>query len=172
MTAASIPKATPRLLSWVGLGVRVYLGWLFLSASWHKVITPASFALDVATYQLLPRVLINGFAIVVPWVELIVGLLLLMGYRTRAAALLVALLMSSFLVALLWALHLGLDMSCGCFASQAAATEDTISWRTVVRDVVWLGLGVFVLVFDHEPLGIERLLSKKAGQSCDTKCSS
>jgi hypothetical protein len=71
--------------------------------------------------------------------------------------------MLSFLTALLWALHLGLDMSCGCFASQAAAGDDTISWRTVARDFAWLGLSVYVLVFDRNPLGVERNLLRKKG---------
>jgi uncharacterized membrane protein YphA (DoxX/SURF4 family) len=163
MTTASTPNRLANLHAWTGLAVRAYLGWLFLSASWHKIMDPAPFAVDVATYQLLPHVAVNAFAIVVPWVELVIGILLLVGCRVRAASLIVALLMLSFLTALLWALHLGLDMSCGCFASQAAAGDDTISWRTVARDFAWLGLSVYVLVFDRNPLGVERNLLRKKG---------
>lgn len=153
--------------SWKGhayaaLVVRWYLGWLFVSASLHKISHPDSFALDVATYQFLPLYTVNVFALVVPWLELVVGLMVAIGYRVRASALLIVLLMISFVVALLWALHLGLDMSCGCFASQAAASDDSISWRTLVRDLAWLALGVYVLVFDRNPLGIERLMKRKA----------
>lgn len=156
----------PSLGSWQGhayaaLAARLYLGWLFASASLHKIAHPDSFALDVATYQFLPLYAVNVFALVVPWLELLVGLMIAIGYRVRASALLIVLLMLSFVLALLWALHLGLDMSCGCFASQAASSDDSISWRTLIRDLAWLALGLYVLWFDRTPLGIERLMKRK-----------
>jgi putative oxidoreductase len=88
------------------------------------------------------------------------GVMLVVGWRVRAAALLTALMMLSFMVALGFALHQGLNMSCGCFASQAAAKHDPISWVTMLRDGGWLVLGLYVLLFDHRPIGIERLLVK------------
>ena len=62
-------------------------------------------------------------------------------------------MMTMFLVALVVALSKGLDMSCGCFASQGAA-EDPISWLTVVRDLVWLTVAVHILFFDRGFLGL------------------
>ena len=148
---------------WLLLGVRVYVGLLFISASWHKIMDPGTFALDVATYQLLPLWAINGFALILPWVELLAGIMLVLGLRTRAAALLVMCMMLSFTLALMWALHLGLDMTCGCFASQAAATDDPISWHTMVRDLVWFLLALYVLTFDQATLGLDRIfLNRKA----------
>lgn len=141
--------------------VRLYLGWVFLVACWHKIVHPEAFALDVATYQLLPRSLVHAFAIYVPWLELLVGVCLVVGYRVRAVALLIVMLMLSFIVALVWALYLGLDMSCGCFASQAAAGEDSISWRTLVRDLSWLALAVYVMTLDRNPLGIEHFIPRR-----------
>jgi putative oxidoreductase len=146
----------------IALAVRLYLGWLFLSACWHKIAHPAGFALDVATYQLLPLGAVNVFAIILPWLELLVGLLLIIGCRVRAAALLVVLMMLSFIVALLWALHLGLDMSCGCFASQAASTDDSISGRALIRDMAWLLLGAYVFGCDRNSIGILHVLPRGA----------
>jgi putative oxidoreductase len=146
---------------WIGLGARLYLGGVFVVACWHKIVHPATFALDVATYQFLPLVLLHPFALILPWVELVAGILLIVGWRVRAASLLVVGMMVSFLVALGWALHLGLDMACGCFASQAAESEDPISWGTVVRDLWWLVLALYVVVFDTDPLGIDRLTNRK-----------
>ena len=146
---------------WLLLGVRVFLGLVFVIASWHKIMDPGTFALDVATYQLLPLWAINGFALVLPWVELLAGAMLILGLRTRAAALLVLCMMLSFTLALLWALHLGLDMTCGCFASQAATAGDTISWHTLVRDLAWCALALYVLTFDQAPLGLDRIFLNK-----------
>jgi putative oxidoreductase len=142
------------------LAARLYLGAIFLLACWHKILHPAAFALDIATYQILPLGLVNLQAIVLPWVELAAGLMLLVGFRTRAAALLVAGMMAMFTVAIAIAVAKGLDMSCGCFASQGAV-EDPISWRTILRDTSWFLLALYVFVFDHRPLGLDRLFGRR-----------
>jgi len=129
-------------------------------ACFHKIVHPEQFALDVATYQFLPLALINIFAITLPWVELGAGISLVLGWKSRASSLLVSLMMLAFIVALLWALHKGLDMSCGCFASNAVANEDPISMMTVLRDLGWLALALYVMVFDRKPFGLE-MLSKR-----------
>ncbi len=147
--------------AWLALPVRFYLAFVFLMACYHKILHPEMFAMDVATYQFLPLFLINVFAITLPWVELGAGLLLIVGWKSRAASLLVALMMVAFIIALLSALHKGLDMSCGCFASNAVAEEDPISIWTVVRDSVWLGMALYVMVFDRKPLGLERITQPK-----------
>jgi uncharacterized membrane protein YphA (DoxX/SURF4 family) len=135
------------------------LAFVFLFACIHKIIDPGSFALDIATYQILPLSLINPMAIVLPWIELVAGALLLVGFRTRAAALLISGMMALFTMAIAIALAKGLDMSCGCFASQGA-TEDPISWRTIVRDLAWFLLSLYILVFDCTPLGVDRWLAR------------
>jgi len=153
-------------LDWPGhrilaLGARLYLGGLFVWASLHKIASPSTFALDVATYQFLPLIAVNLFALLVPWLEALAGALLLVGIRVRAAALVVASLMLAFMVALAWALHLGLDMSCGCFASESATTEHPISWLTLLRDTGWLALAIYVMIFDVRPLGLVSLIQRK-----------
>lgn len=158
-----------RLLDWPGhsvlaLPARVYLAAIFLLACLHKIAHPGAFALDIATYQILPLGLINLQAIVLPWVELVAGLLLLLGWRTRAAALLINGMMVMFIAAISIALAKGLDMSCGCFASQGAV-EDPISWRTIARDLGWLALGLYVQVFDRAPLGLDGWLAFRRASS-------
>ena len=147
--------------AWLALPIRLYLAWVFLYACYHKIADPLAFATDVATYQLLPLWAINVQAIVLPWTELLVGLLLVLGLRVRPAALLVVGMMVMFLVALAWALAHDLHLACGCFVS-TALEQDPISWRTIVRDLAWLAMGVYVLVFDARPLGLERLRFPRA----------
>ena len=150
--------------AWLALAARLYLGLLFVTASWHKLIEPGAFAIDIATYQILPLAVINLMAIVLPWVEIVTGIMLIVGFRTRAAALLVAGMMVMFTVAIIIALGKGLDMSCGCFASQGAS-EDPISWRTIVRDAGWLCLALYVLILDRRPLGVDRWWPRPAARA-------
>ena len=149
-----------RALAWLAVPARWYLGALFVGACLHKIADPGSFALDVATYDILPLALVNLTAIVLPWVELAAGGLLLLGWRVRAGALLVAAMMALFVAALAVALARGLDMSCGCFASQGAA-EDPISLLTVARDVGWLALAAFVLAYDRGLVGLDGMRGRR-----------
>ena len=147
--------------AWISLPVRLYLAWVFILACLHKIADPYQFAIDVATYQFLPLWAINAMAIVLPWTELFVGVLLVVGWKVRPAALLVAGMMVMFMVALAWALAHDLQMSCGCFASQAME-EDAISGKTVLRDTGWLLLACYVVLLDARPLGVDRWLAARA----------
>ena len=149
-----------RVHKYIAFVARLYLAYIFIYASIHKIIHPDSFAVDVATYQILPHSLVNLFAVTLPYVEIGAGLMLLFGFKTRQGALLVCLMMLMFLVALIIALAKGLHMSCGCFASQGVE-EDPISFRTVLRDLVWLLLSAYVLVFDKLFLSIDSVLGRK-----------
>jgi putative oxidoreductase len=146
---------------WLGLLARLYLGAIFLVACIHKILHPESFAIDVATYQFLPQSTVNSFSLSVAWIELAVGLMLVLGIRARAASLLVSCLMLCFMIALGWAIGKGLDMSCGCFASQSAKEQDPISWRTLLRDTGWLILALYVTGFDRHPIGLDRMTFRK-----------
>jgi putative oxidoreductase len=155
-----------KLVNWPGhsllaLPVRLYLCYVFIFACLHKIAHPGLFAVDVATYGIVPLYLVNLMAITLPWVELAAGIMLLTGFRSCSAGLLVTLMMLMFIAALVIALEKGLDMSCGCFASQAANDEDPISVRTVLRDMGWLLLAIYVSVFDRNSLGIDRVLNRR-----------
>ena len=143
-----------RITEWLAVPVRWYLGVLLVGACVHKIAEPASFALDIATYDILPLAAINLMAIGLPWIELIAGVMLIVGWRVRGSSLVITGMMLVFLVALCIALTRGLDMSCGCFASQGAE-DDPISRMTVLRDLLWLGLCVFVLAFDRGLVGLD-----------------
>ncbi|MFP4522590.1 MAG: MauE/DoxX family redox-associated membrane protein, partial [Fibrobacterota bacterium] len=135
---------------------RIYLGFVFIEASIHKIADPHSFALDIASYGILPLYLVNLQAIILPWLELFSGSMFIIGFRVRANALLIAGMMVMFMTALGIALFKGLDMSCGCFAS--AEAEASISWLTMLRDLGWLLPAVYVYFFDKRPLGADSLL--------------
>lgn len=153
---------TDRAAAWLAVPARWYLGALFVGACLHKIAHPAAFALDIATYGILPLAAVNLTAIVLPWVELAAGAMLLAGWRVRPAALLVTLMMLAFFAALVIALARGLDMSCGCFASQGAADEDPISRLTVARDLAWLALALFVLTCDRGLAGLDILFARRS----------
>ena len=144
----------------IALIARGYLAYVFISACIHKLIDPTSFAIDIATYQMLPLIFINPLAIMLPYIELGTGIMLLTGTKARSAALMVCGMMIMFMIALSYALMHDLSISCGCFASNAAAGSDPISFLTMLRDSGWLLLARYVVIFDRKPLGIDMILMK------------
>ncbi len=138
----------------LSLVLRVYLAGIFIYASLHKIIFPAEFADNIAAYLLVPHWLVNSLAVFMPWLELVSGLFLLAGVRVRAACVLICGMLVMFILAIVWALLQDTPIGCGCFQS----VGDAISWWTVLRDVVWLGLGMHVYRFDSL-VHLDRLFS-------------
>jgi putative oxidoreductase len=127
----------------VGLVLRVYLGGVFVYASMYKINYPAEFAESVAAYQLVPFWALNPMALLMPWVELVAGVLLVMGVRTRAAAVAIGGMLALFSLAVLLALVRGIPVGCGCFSS----IEEPLGWGTLMRDLLWLAMAVRVLAY-------------------------
>jgi putative oxidoreductase len=138
--------------------LRVYLGMVFVLASLYKIYDPRAFALTVATYQMAPLWTINLFALILPMVELVVGVALILGMWTRESALLTVGMMLMFLTALGWALHQEIHMSCGCFASSEA--ENDIGFHTVARDLIWLSIATYIMIVDDGRFGLDRFLKQ------------
>lgn len=100
----------------VECGLRWLLGVLLLWAAVSKLANPTEFLGSIYAYQLpLPRMLLQAAAVVLPWVELLCGLLLLAGFWRQTALLIVTGLMVLFVIATGQAWARGLDIACGCF---------------------------------------------------------
>jgi hypothetical protein len=109
---------------------------VFIYASIDKIIHPDLFAQAVYNYQVLPGYLVNLTALILPWLELILGTCLLFNRWMAGASALAAGLMALFLGMILFNLARGLDISCGCFST--APDEDPITVLTLARDMLFL----------------------------------
>ncbi len=128
----------------LSLALRLYLSGVFIYASLHKINFPAEFADNIAGYLIVPYWLVNPLAVFMPWLELVCGLFLLAGVRVRAASLLIAGMLIMFTLAVIVALVQDTPIGCGCFQSVGEA----ISWWTVLRDLVWLGMAAHIYRYD------------------------
>ena len=100
--------------------VQIALGAVFVAAAIPKIADPPAFAHMIYNYRLLPGTLVNGLALVMPWIELLVGVLLVLGAWRREAALVAAVLLLVFLGAIGWNLARGHAIDCGCFDVRSA----------------------------------------------------
>jgi uncharacterized membrane protein YphA (DoxX/SURF4 family) len=115
---------------------RLVMAGVFIYASVDKIIYPALFAEVVSNYQVLPGYLVNLTALILPWLELILGFCLLINRWMAGASALAALLMALFVGMIIFNLARGLDISCGCFS--AAPDDDPITALNLVRDILFL----------------------------------
>jgi len=152
-----------RILAALSVPIRIYLGLVFIYAAVYKIAEPYDFALAVATYQIAPLALINIFAVILPWVELVTGTALIAGFWTKENATLILLMMLVFIFALSIVLCTGRELGCGCFASEDAAKE--ISGLTLVRDLFWTALAAFLILFDDGRYGVDGLLRRRRIQN-------
>ncbi len=127
---------------------RIGLGFMFIAASINKIADPESFAMLVAQYQALPSFLVNIFSLWLPVFELVVGVALLIGPKTKINAYLILFMMVLFIIALIQALIRDLGITCGCFDLEGSSDKKG-AWISLVRDFVLLPPLVFLIKRDR-----------------------
>lgn len=135
------------------LSARWILGGVFIYASIHKIMDPASFAKIIYGYDILPHSLINLAAIILPFVECIGGLFLALGIWPRSAALIVNALLGLFIMAITFNLIRGHEFDCGCFSVSRSGLTSSSS-ELLVRDILWFTLGLVPILFRGRRLGL------------------
>jgi uncharacterized membrane protein YphA (DoxX/SURF4 family) len=130
-------------MRWSLIAARLAMAGIFIFASIDKIAHPAAFAKDVFNYQILPDAMINLTALVLPWLELLLGLCLLAGVWMPGAVLSANGLLLIFLAALVFNLARGLDVNCGCFSTGSDAPAMSTTYY-LVRDIGFLALGAFL----------------------------
>jgi len=143
------------------LVLRFILGGILIYASMDKIHHPAAFAEAVYNYKILPDYLINFTAMVLPWLELVIGLSLVLGLWLPGASLLSSLLLATFFVAILFNAARGLDVHCGCFSTSNSTTHGAPMGWYLIRDGLFLVLAVYLCF--HVLWGNRRLFERPSG---------
>jgi len=117
----------------------------------------------VRAYQLVPESLVGAVAAVLPYLEIALGLLLLIGLATRLAAVLAAVVMVVFVAAVTSAAARGLSIDCGCFGGGGeVAAGQTAYTAEILRDLGLLAMAVYLTIRPDTPLSVDRLVHRRA----------
>jgi len=153
----SNPLNFRRAVIWIG---RLVLGGVFGYAGISKLVFPnthlwpwfvlkfsvvmnlSSFATQVESYNLTSPAASAFVAHTLPFAEIALGLLLLIGWRLRIWASLVTVLILGFLFAVTRAYLLHMDINCGCFG-----TPERLTGWTVIRDSAFALLAIVMTAF-------------------------
>ena len=132
--SAKIPPA-------VGLAARVIVGAILVYAGATKAAGPAEeFAIVIGSYDVLPREMVLTAATFLPWVEMLIGWSLVLGFRLRVAAAAAGALFASFLFALVLVQAKGIQLpNCGCLGDAVHMTPpQALLFDTCLSALCWL----------------------------------
>lgn len=145
--------------AWVGLVARLVLGGVLIYAGGTKIGHPLVSARAVQAYQIFPFDLAAGIGYALPVVEVIVGILLVLGLFTRAMGIIGALLMVAFIIGIASAWARGLSIDCGCFGGGGSiGASETKYPQEIARDVAFAACGLWLAVRPHTRLSLDRRL--------------
>lgn len=151
-----IPPLVRRIIAseYLSFALRVYLGCFFIYASLSKIPHPAQFAEAIANYRLVPFMFVNLGAVILPWIEMVTGLFLIIGFKSRSSIIMIGLLLIMFQVMILINIYRGAPISCGCYDT----VGEPIGWKKVLENSLMLAFSIQIYYFDRPEL-VNRLRS-------------
>lgn len=161
MTAvARVRSLLPAVSTLARWALAVVWGYAGLS----KVADPEATVRAVRAYRLLPEpaVLVMGYGL--PFLEIGLAVLLLFGLATRVLGSISAVLFVAFIVgvASAWARRLAID--CGCFGGGGQIDPGATRYvQEIIRDVGFLAMAAWLIVFPQSRLAVESRLAPAGG---------
>lgn len=121
---------------------RFILGGVFIWAGVVKIAAPLDFAQDIANYQIFPDSLSFFLALILPYVEVLCGILIVAGIIPRTSAFILSGLLVGFLLLIVITMIRGIDVECGCFGSLGRKVDHKLLLTDL--GLLFLGLNVFL----------------------------
>jgi uncharacterized membrane protein YphA (DoxX/SURF4 family) len=144
--------------TWFGLLSRLTLGGVLFAAGWLKIFTPAKSQMAVRAYEVLPISLANFLGIFLPWFEVGLGVLLILGIAVRLSALFGGALMVVFIAAISQAWARGLSIDCGCFGGGGTVDPGETKYLSeILRDTGLALLALYLVRYPLTRFAVEKL---------------
>jgi uncharacterized membrane protein YphA (DoxX/SURF4 family) len=163
MGVTTFAQRWPMIRPWIGTAARLGLAAVWLFAGGAKVTDLAASGRSVNAYQVMPYDVAKVVGAALPFVEIALGLLLLAGLATRLIASVSAGLLIVFIAGIVSAWTRGLAIDCGCFGDggQLAAGESPRYLPEILRDLGFLLLAGFLVVFPRTRLAVDSWLHEE-----------
>ena len=150
-------------LALVGMLARLGLAAVWLVSGSIKAADPEQTWVAVNAYHVLPAPAVDAVAAGLPWFELALGALLLLGIAVRPVAALAGALLLAFIAGVSQAWARGLYIDCGCFGGGGdVAPEQTRYGTELLRDAAFLALAVWLMFRPRTRFALDRALDRRA----------
>lgn len=146
-------------MGWIGLAARLLVGGVWIVAGALKLPDPASSVRAVRAYQLLPEAIVPTVGYALPVLEVVVGVMLVIGLLVRANAVISALLFVAFIIGISAAWARGLQIDCGCFGGGGYDPDatDKYPWE-IARDLGLLFASLWLVWRPRSPWALDNRL--------------
>lgn len=144
----------------INIIARLLLGLVFLFFGIEKISNPNSFAVEILNYGFFPLFSVNIIAIILPWVEVLVGIFILLGIRLKSSSLLGGFLMLFFIISVAIAMMKGLDISCGCSSSH----DLKVGWQKIFENLGHLILSIYIFFFPASKYSLDNYICIAQGK--------
>ena len=131
--------------------LRVFLGLVFLFAGIFKLLDLDAFQKDVLAYQILFKQPAGWIALLLPVLEILLGLLLIAGWLLAGALGATVVLNTAFAMLHIYTLQRNLDIQCGCFGKVSLASPVMLIINSLL-----LGIAFWLLADDMRRNVVEK----------------
>ena len=153
----TLPRA-PK--DWLGLLARLVLGGSLFIAGLTKIGNLEMSVLSVRAYQLLPFEVAKWVGYALPPFEILLGLMILLGFLTRWTSLVGSLVMVAFIFGIASAWARGLSIDCGCFGTGGLVNPEQTQYPLdIARDLLFLAAGVWLVARPRSVFAVDGLLT-------------
>lgn len=111
--------------------IRSFIGVLFIFYGVAKIADPSQFANEIGNYGMTPDFITQLMALILPWAEMIIGVLLLFGIYQNENGLIATAMLLMFTFAVIFAFASGLDINCGCSGGNA---QQKVGWLKILEN--------------------------------------
>ncbi|MFJ6140802.1 MauE/DoxX family redox-associated membrane protein [Kitasatospora sp. NPDC092286] len=159
-TAPTVRRVWPAWTEWLGTAVRLGLAVVWGWAGLAKIADPAEAAQAVRAYEILPEALVKPVGYALPFLELALALLLVIGFGVRLVAGVSALLLLAFIAGIASAWARGISIDCGCFGGGGAVDASQTEYlQEILRDTGFLLLAGWLLRRPRTRLSVDGWLA-------------
>lgn len=117
--------------------VSIAFGLLFLLAAVHKLTELQKFRATLSAYEVLPELLIAPASMLVPSIEILLGVAWLLALQPVFVAFASAVLLFGYTSAIAINLFRGrIHIDCGCGMASTAGSDQQLSWGLVARNAI------------------------------------
>lgn len=138
--------------------VRLIIGGIFFISGLLKVIHPEEFRKTLSTHRLFSPETIHLISVVLPYVEIAVGLLFALGFRIKVTGRIIICLLILFTIEGWFAFTVGSAVDCGCFPTEGGGEPIGVNFflrnGLLILSSLWITEGQRKPSYDsNKPLG-------------------
>jgi uncharacterized membrane protein YphA (DoxX/SURF4 family) len=154
-----------KIQPWFGLLARLILGGVLFAAGYLKVGKADESQMAVRAYEMLPIPIANILGLILPFIEVVIGALLILGALTRVMAALGGFTMIVFIIAIAQAWARGLNIDCGCFGGGGAVEPGQTKYlQEILRDIGLVFLAAYLIRYPTTKFSLDKIQNRKSSQ--------